>query len=71
LALEPEANEAALLSAARWLSTMQYDDQNLFFVVQSRRDLLRGAFRHDYQNTDAWIDAAGHVLLGLSRIMSR
>jgi len=69
LALAPHDHEKQLFDAVNWLSNMQYDEQNLFFVIPQRHDVLRGGFRHDYQNPDAWIDAAGHVLLGISRIM--
>ena len=69
LALEAVAHAKELKRAGQWLFDRQYDENNLFFVTKSMRDMLRGGFRHDHQNSDAWIDAAGHMLLGVARIM--
>jgi AMMECR1 domain-containing protein len=55
----------------RWLLSMQYRADSMFFVPTEHRSRVAGGFRHDSYNPDAWIDSAGHVLLGLSRLASR
>jgi hypothetical protein len=54
--------------ALRWLLSMQYRPDSMFFVPVEHRPRVMGGLRHDAYDTDAWIDAAGHVLLGLARL---
>jgi AMMECR1 domain-containing protein len=68
LAIDAARFRPALVKAVGWLRTMQYGDDAMFFVAPEHRGAARGGFRHDGANSDAWIDAAGHVLLGLSRL---
>lgn len=69
LALEPEANRDALQRSLRWLFAMHYSEENTFFVPERIRHEVIGGFRHDDLNHEAWIDAAGHFLLGAARIL--
>ncbi len=66
LALRP--NASTLEPVLRWLLAMQYRPDSTFFVPEEHQALALGGFRHDAFDTDAWIDAAGHVLLGLARL---
>lgn len=56
--------KAEIAAALAWLFSMQYDRETMFFVPPEIRPTLHGSFRHDYMNQDAWIDAAGHILIG-------
>jgi AMMECR1 domain-containing protein len=67
LAADPSSRETALRALA-WLLTMQYRPDSLFFVPAEHRARVAGGLRHDYHDTDAWIDAAGHLLVGLARL---
>ena len=60
-------HERAAASALKWLVHMQYHEDSVFFVPSEHRSQVLGALRHDYTDTDAWIDSAGHLLLGLAR----
>lgn len=71
LACEPEANQLVLERGWYWLETMQYTADNTFFIPIEHRQLFIGGFRHDAFNQDVWIDAAGHVLLGVARLLER
>ncbi|MFY9461955.1 MAG: AMMECR1 domain-containing protein, partial [Candidatus Sungiibacteriota bacterium] len=68
LALEQEKNKEAIEKALDWLFSMQYDEENAFFVPEEIRPKILGAFRHDYFNHETWIDSAGHLLLGATRL---
>lgn len=68
LAFDPEKNKAALDNVLKWLFSMQYDEENSYFIPSEIRPRIIGAFRHDYFNPDCWIDAVGHALLGVARI---
>lgn len=59
-----------LQNACQWMFSMQYTADNLFFVDPKVRQQLVGAFRHDMGNPDAWIDSAGHFILGASRMLT-
>lgn len=48
---------------------LQYDYDNTFFIDQKIKEKFIGGFRHDEGDYDAWIDSAGHFLLGVSRKM--
>jgi len=56
--------------ALAWLLIMQYNGENTFFVRPEILPKTIGGFRHDYFNHEAWIDSAGHFLLGGSRLLS-
>ena len=71
LALDPERNREALERALSWLFSMQYNEENSFFVPEAIRPKIIGAFRHDYFNPDAWIDAAGHIFLGGAMLINK
>ena len=68
LARAPQKNKEAIDKALAWLFSLQYDGENTFFVPEEIRARVVGGFRHDYFNHDAWIDAAGHLLLGGARL---
>lgn len=54
-----------------WLLSMQYDDENSFMLSEYSNELLRGSFRHDYENRDSWVDSSAHFLLGVSRLINK
>jgi AMMECR1 domain-containing protein len=60
-------HQAATTSALHWLVRMQYRPDSVFFVPSEHRSQILGGVRHDYTDRDAWIDSAGHLLLGLAR----
>jgi hypothetical protein len=68
LALYAAESSNALDRALGWLLSMQYRADSVFFVPSEHRDKVLGGLRHDFYVTDAWIDAAGHFLLGLARL---
>lgn len=68
LAYDAARREGVVERALGWLARMQYAEDSMFFVPASRRHLLRGGFRHDVCNMQAWPDAAGHVLVGAARL---
>jgi hypothetical protein len=70
LAVEPAESMQVLQRAAVWLRAMQYRADAVFFVPEEHRPLVLGGFRHDAYNIEAWIDAAGHFLIGLARLES-
>jgi AMMECR1 domain-containing protein len=71
LALRPTESPGAVDRALGWLFSMQYRPDSVFFVPCEQRRRVEGGLRHDYFGPDAWIDAAGHLLLGLARLGSR
>lgn len=71
LAFDPERHAAALRSVLGWLARMQYTEGSMFFIPTERRELFEGSFRHDVCNPEAWPDAAGHVLVGATRLRDR
>jgi AMMECR1 domain-containing protein len=71
LALDPTESPGAIDRAMKWLLSMQYREDSVFFVPCEHRRRVVGGLRHDYYGPDAWIDAAGHFLLGLARLGSR
>jgi hypothetical protein len=71
LALRPAESPGALDRALAWLLSMQYRPDSAFFVPHEHWDRVLGGLRHDYYGPDAWIDAAGHFLLGLARLLGR
>lgn len=71
LALDSVGNNGAIEKTLVWLFSMQYTEDDLFFAKDGYHSKLRGGFRHDYFNTEAWIDAAAHVLLGGSRLINK
>jgi hypothetical protein len=63
--------EPAIARALGWLRKMQYRPDSVFFVPLEHRARLLGGLRHDVYDTDAWIDAAGHLLIGLAHVARR
>lgn len=45
------------------------DEVNTFFVADAIRPMIIGGFRHDYLNSELWIDSASHVILGGTRLI--
>jgi len=68
LSILPEFRKEAE-KALVWLMSMQYTKENTFFVPAEIRPKVIGGFRHDYLNQEAWIDGAGHFLLGGVRFL--
>jgi AMMECR1 domain-containing protein len=71
LALRPTEGPGALDRTLGWLLSMQYRPDSAFFVPREHWPRILGGLRHDYYGPDAWIDAAGHLLLGLARLRPR
>jgi AMMECR1 domain-containing protein len=71
LALRPKESPDAIDRALRWLLSMQYRPDSAFFVPHEHWPRVLGGLRHDYYGPDAWIDAAGHFLIGLARLRER
>lgn len=69
LACFPEENKESITRAFRWLQSMQYQKENLFWVESEKTKVLVGAFRHDTFKREAWIDGAAHVILGCTRLL--
>ena len=69
LALDPKKNKAAFERALTWLFSMQYNEENMFFVPEEICPKILGGIRHDYFNQEAWIDSAGHYLFGGMRFI--
>lgn len=63
--------EPALARALGWLRKMQYRPDSVFFVPREHQPRVLGGLRHDVYDTDAWIDAAGHLLIGLAHVVRR
>jgi AMMECR1 domain-containing protein len=68
LALWPAESTRAIERSVAWLRAMQYRADSVFFVPEEHRSRILGGFRHDAYDTAAWIDAAGHFLIGLARL---
>lgn len=68
LALYPDKYKKNIVKTIEWLCSMQYDDNNMFFVNPKVRPFIKGGFRHDYGNPDVWSDSTAHFLLGASRL---
>lgn len=66
---DPADCEESLRRVFVWLSHMQYSESNDYFVEPAFRNRIRGGLRHDHANSEAWIDSAGHFLLGISRLI--
>jgi len=71
LAAADGAPTDVITRALRWLLSMQYRDDSVFFVPAEHRSRVLGGLRHDAFDADAWIDAAGHLLLGVARLAAR
>jgi AMMECR1 domain-containing protein len=68
LAVRPAESTRAIERSVAWLRAMQYRADSVFFVPEEHRARTLGGFRHDAYDTRAWIDAAGHFLIGLARL---
>jgi hypothetical protein len=71
LALYPDESPGVLDGALGWLLSMQYRPDSAFFIPHEHWPRVLGGLRHDCYGPDAWIDAAGHFLLGLARLQNR
>ena len=71
LSVQPEKNHEAIIRALHWLFQMQYNEESVYFIQPAILPEILGGFRHDYFNQEAWIDAAGHILLGASRLIQK
>jgi len=69
LAIYPTEYREEIIKSFAWLVSMQYTDQNTFFVEKDFKKWVIGGFRHDYCNADLWSDAASHYILGASRYL--
>ncbi len=68
LALRARLSPGVIERALGWLLSMQYRPDSAFFVPHEHWSRVLGGLRHDPYGPDAWIDAAGHLLLGLARL---
>ena len=71
LALHPSRYNAVLQKSFEWLVRMQYTSDSLYFTAIPFREKVAGGFRHDYANTEAWIDSASHFLIGAARLLGK
>lgn len=71
LAINLKNNREVIFSSFGWLVNMQYSNHNTYFVKEDFKNLIKGGLRHDYANTEAWIDSAGHFIVGGARILSQ
>ncbi len=62
------ADRVAIERSLAWLFSMHYTQDNMFFIPSDMQPNLLGGLRHDDFNTDAWIDAVGHLLLGAAAL---
>ena len=58
--------DAVIKKGIAWIYDMQYREDSMFFIPQSRRDSAFGGIRHDNHNAAIWIDSEAHTLLLLS-----
>ena len=70
LALHPTRYDNAVEKSFDWLTRMQYTEDSLYFTDPSFKGRVKGGFRHDHANTEAWIDSASHFLLGAARLLA-
>lgn len=70
LALMPERYREALERGIGYIAQFQYTEENSYHIPLSQQADFLGGFRHDPFNREAWIDAAGHVVLALVRMQS-
>ena len=70
LACFSEENRVTLEKCLAWLITMQYTEENTFFLNKEEKRQLVGGFRHDAFNREFWIDASGHIILGAARYLA-
>ena len=68
LALDSEYNKETIEKILVWLFSMQYTPDSAFFVPDDIKPRILGSLRHDYLNQESWIDAVGHLLLGVARL---
>jgi len=71
LALYKTEYEKEINNALRWLFEMQYTKESSFFIDPAFHPKVLGGIRHDDLNQEAWIDSAGHTLLGAARLLSK
>jgi AMMECR1 domain-containing protein len=61
--------EKCLKTSFGWLKQMQYSSANSYFIPVKNLKFSLGGIRHDYLNSELWIDSVGHFLLATSRIL--
>ena len=66
LAKRPELTQSQNEKLTAWFYNMQYTTENAYFIPETIRPKIIGAFRHDYQDQSTWIDATSHLLLAAS-----
>lgn len=67
LAVNQEANRGAIQRILLWLFSMQYNNENTFFIPYEFRHKVMGGLRHNYFNQEAWSDAAAHFILSAKK----
>lgn len=62
--------DLALYKILFYIKTVQYNHHNLYWANEQEKDFLRGGFRNDLLNREAWVDASAHVILGCARLLN-
>lgn len=65
-----KTNSASCFRSFAWICGLQYSEESLFCVAPEFRGKIRGAVMHDTLNRTAWVDSAGHALIGAARLLS-
>jgi hypothetical protein len=60
------ASLSPTINTLKWLSQMQYDEDNTYFISPEHRKHALGGFRHDAHNPGIWVDSTAHTLLLLA-----
>lgn len=68
LAVMPERYREPWEKGIQYVAQFQYTNINSYHVPRAQQAEFLGGFRHDVFNREAWIDAAGHVILALVRM---
>jgi Squalene-hopene cyclase C-terminal domain len=50
----------------QWLNSLQYTQENSYFVPKDLQGKILGSFRHDEQNATVWLDSSAHYLVAIS-----
>lgn len=61
--------KAIVKKALDWIFSMQYNEENSYFIQLPIKKRVLGGIRHTYLDQNSWIDSVGHLLLGISRII--
>lgn len=68
LACLPERYDETLTRGFRFAKSLQYTPDSMYHIPLVQQEEFLGGFRHDLSNREAWIDAAGHLILALVRM---